>query len=175
MQGDRSLERTRGGLGLGLAVAQGLINCTAATSRRRASARLGAEFIIRLPLRVESPALTRMPMSPRPTEQPLHILVVEDNRDAADSLRMLLELFGHQVTVAYSGPDGVQAAGGSHPDVVLCDIGLPGLNGYGVASELRRNPATARAQLIAVTGYGQEEDRRRAHEARLRSSLDQTR
>ena len=91
--------------------------------------------------------------------------MVEDNRDAADSLRMLLELFGHQVTVAYSGPDGVKAASECNPDVVLCDIGLPGLNGYGVASELRRNPATARAHLIAVTGYGQEEDRRRADEA----------
>jgi two-component system CheB/CheR fusion protein len=78
---------------------------------------------------------------------------------------MLLEVLGHQVTVAYSGPEGVQAAAQCQPDVVLCDIGLPGLNGYGVASELRRNPATAHAHLIAVTGYGRDEDRRRAHEA----------
>ena len=125
----------------------------------------GAAFTIRLPLHTESPALTRMPAAPCSKEQPLRILVVEDNRDAADSLRMLLELLGHQVTVAYSGPDGVNMAGEWNPDVVLCDIGLPGLNGYGVASELRRNPVTARAHLIAVTGYGQEEDRRRAHEA----------
>ena len=90
---------------------------------------------------------------------------IEDNRDAADSLRMLLQLLGHQVTVAYTGPEGVRLARQSLPDVVLCDIGLPGLDGYGVASELRRDPATAGAALIAITGYGQEEDRQRSRQA----------
>jgi CheY-like chemotaxis protein len=95
---------------------------------------------------------------------PLRILVVEDNRDQADSLRMLLGLYGCEVTVAYSGPDGVRVAGLFQPDVVICDIGLPGLDGYGVARKLRDDPATAGARLIAVTAYGQEEDRRRSHE-----------
>jgi CheY-like chemotaxis protein len=101
----------------------------------------------------------------RPRKAGQRILVVEDNRDAADSLRLLLELSGHDVAVAYSGHHGVQAAEQYRPDVVLCDIGLPGLDGYAVARKLRDNPATAKARLIAVTAYGQDEDRRRSHEA----------
>jgi len=110
-------------------------------------------------------------ISPRETDKPLRILVVEDNRDTADSLRILLELNGYEVTVAYSGPDGVKAAEQRRPDVVLCDIGLPGLDGYGVARKLRDNPATAKARLIAVTAYGQEEDRRHSHEAGFEQHL----
>ncbi|MBY0513388.1 MAG: PAS domain-containing protein [Gemmataceae bacterium] len=93
------------------------------------------------------------------------VLVVEDNRDAADSLRMLLEAYGYPVEVAYTGPDGVRAAERYRPEVVICDIGLPGMDGYRVAEALRGNPATAAARLIALTGYGQDEDRRRAKEA----------
>jgi CheY-like chemotaxis protein len=101
----------------------------------------------------------------------LRILVVEDNRDAADSLRLLLELDGYEVVVAYSGPDGVRAAEPFRPDVVLCDLGLPGLDGYGVARELRANPATAQARLIAVTAYGEDEARRCGHEAGFEQHL----
>jgi CheY-like chemotaxis protein len=102
---------------------------------------------------------------PRKADELLRILVVDDNRDSADSLRLLLELFGHEVTVAYSGHDGVRAAEQCRPDVVLCDIGLPGLDGHGVARRLRGDPATAKARLIAVTAYGRDEDRRRSREA----------
>jgi CheY-like chemotaxis protein len=109
--------------------------------------------------------------SPRKAGQPLRILVVEDNRDTAESLRLLLGLYGYDVAVAYSGPDGIRAAERYRPDVVLCDIGLPGLDGYGVARKLRGNPATARARLIAVTAYGQDEDRRRSHEAGFEQHL----
>jgi CheY-like chemotaxis protein len=98
-------------------------------------------------------------------EAGMRVLVVEDNRDAADSLRLLLALYGHEVAVAHSGHDGVRAAERCRPDVVLCDIGLPGLDGYAVARRLRGNPATVQARLIAVTAYGQDEDRRRSHEA----------
>src|SRR5262245_66525539 len=108
---------------------------------------------------------------PRKTDKLLRILVVEDNRDAADSLRLLLELSGHEVAVAYSGDNGVQAAEQYQPDVVLCDIGLPGLDGYGVARKLRDNPTTAKARLIDVTAYGQDEDRRRSHEAGFEQHL----
>jgi CheY-like chemotaxis protein len=104
-------------------------------------------------------------MRPRKSDKPLRILVVEDNRDTAESLRLLLGLYGYEVAVAYSGPDGVKAAEQDPPDVVLCDIGLPGLDGYGVARKLRGNPATAKVRLIAVTAYGHDEDRRRSHEA----------
>jgi CheY-like chemotaxis protein len=116
-------------------------------------------------LQYEPRALVRIPKGVWPKGQPLRILVVEDNRDAADSLRVFLELLGHEVAVAYSGLEGVSAAREGRPEVVLCDIGLPGLDGYGVARELRRDPATAGARLIAVTGYGSEEDRRRSREA----------
>ena len=102
---------------------------------------------------------------PRPRRAGMRVLVVEDNRDAADSLRLLLALYGYEVAVAYSGHDGLRAAVQCRPDVVLCDIGLPGLDGYAVARKLRGNPATAQARLIAVTAYGRDEDRRRSHEA----------
>ena len=108
---------------------------------------------------------------PKRTDKLLRILVVEDNRDSADSLRLWLEFSGHEVAVAYSGHDGLQAAEQYQPDVVLCDIGLPGLDGYGVARKLRDNPATATARLIAVTAYGQDEDRRRSHEAGFEQHL----
>jgi CheY-like chemotaxis protein len=92
------------------------------------------------------------------------VVIVEDNRVAADSLRELVELAGHEVRVAYTGPDGVEAAREWRPDVVLCDIGLPGLDGYGVATALRGHPATAKSRLIAVTAYGSDEARRRSRE-----------
>jgi CheY-like chemotaxis protein len=90
----------------------------------------------------------------RPRKTGQRILVIEDNRDSADSLRLLLECYGYEVTVAYSGHDGIQAAEQHQPGVVLCDIGLPGLDGYGVARKLQANPTTAKARLIAVTAYG---------------------
>ncbi len=93
------------------------------------------------------------------------ILVVEDNPDAGAMLCEFLELSGHQVELADSGAAGVRAARAFHPEFVLCDIGLPGMNGFEVAAELRRDPATSSARLIAVTGYGREEDRRRSKEA----------
>jgi CheY-like chemotaxis protein len=106
-----------------------------------------------------------MPEHPEPAGRPLRILVVEDNPDAADMLRMLLELSGHQVRVATTGPDGVEAARAWPPEVVLCDIGLPGMDGYGVVRTLRRDPRTAKAYIMAITGYGGDADRRKAREA----------
>jgi CheY-like chemotaxis protein/nitrogen-specific signal transduction histidine kinase len=159
--GDR--ERTRGGLGLGLALVRGLVELHGGTVKAASGgAGRGAEFLVRLPAEEEPAALAGVPADAHPEGERLRILVVEDHRDSAESLRMLLELLGHKVVLAFSGPDGVRAAGEWRPDVVLCDIGLPGLDGYGVARELRRGPATARVRLIAVTGYGSEEDRRRA-------------
>jgi CheY-like chemotaxis protein len=94
------------------------------------------------------------------------ILVIEDNRDSADSLKLLLGLVGHQVEVAYSGPAGVELARRFQPQMVLCDIGLPGgMDGFAVAQALRQEPATARACLVALTGYGQEEFVQRARAA----------
>jgi two-component system CheB/CheR fusion protein len=95
----------------------------------------------------------------------MRVVVVEDNRDAAASLCLLLEALGHEVAVAYSGPEGVRVAAEVAPAAVISDIGLPGLDGYGVAAALRHHPATANALLIAVSGYGQEEDIRHARQA----------
>ena len=93
------------------------------------------------------------------------VLIVEDEKDSADSLRMLLELVGYEVEVAYDGPEGVEKAVRWLPHVVLCDIGLPGLSGYGVAEQLRRDPATAESHLVAITAWGGEEDKRRGRQA----------
>jgi two-component system CheB/CheR fusion protein len=93
------------------------------------------------------------------------VLVVDDNTDAAESLAMLLGISGHEVRVVHTGPDALEVAEDFRPEVVLLDIGLPGLDGYGVARRLRERPATRDVLLIAVSGYGQEEDRRRSREA----------
>src|SRR5262249_9229352 len=140
-QAEQTLDRTRGGLGLGLAIVKGLVELHGgvieAASEGHGS---GAQFTIRLPLQGEAQALTGPPTAMAPTKQRLRVLVVEDNRDAADSLRMLLEIVGYEVTVAYTGTDGLDAARRVNPDVVVCDIGLPGLDGFAVAQALRQEP-----------------------------------
>lgn len=99
-----------------------------------------------------------------PAEPGRRVVVVEDNPDCAQSLRLLLEFFGHEVWVANTGPEGVRLALSCRPDVVLCDIGLPGLDGFGVATAVRADPAAAAARLVAITGYGSEDVRRRCRE-----------
>ncbi len=91
--------------------------------------------------------------------------MIEDNRDAAESLRVLLRLFGHDVTVAHSGSQGVEWARRSPPDVILCDLSLPGMDGFGVARALRQEPATSKVWLFALSGFAGDEDRRRCLEA----------
>lgn len=95
----------------------------------------------------------------------LRVLVIEDNLDAAETLGDLLALFGHQAEIAHNGVDGVDRARRRPPDVVLCDIGLPEMDGYAVARELRADPLTAPIRLVAITGYGRESDRDLAAEA----------
>jgi len=162
-QGDHSLDRSQGGLGIGLTIVKGLVEMHGGeVSARSQGPGKGSEFSLLLPL---NPA-SRGEAETRP-ETPAHrkILLVEDNVDAAATMRDFLELSGHEVETATSGTDGVQAARSFHPEVVLCDLGLPGMNGFEVAAELRRDPSTREAKLIAVTGYGGAEDRRRSKEA----------
>jgi CheY-like chemotaxis protein len=113
----------------------------------------------------EPAALSKVPAAARPAPERLRVLVVEDHKDAANSLRILMTLFGHEARVAYDGPEGVRAATDWRPHVVISDIGLPGLDGFEVARELRRNPDTASVRLVALTGYGQPQDRENALEA----------
>jgi signal transduction histidine kinase/ActR/RegA family two-component response regulator len=166
-QADRSLDRAAGGLGVGLAVVKGLIEMHGGEVQAQSEGPgKGAELTLWLPLdRVAAAAVPETARAEAAGNGARRILVVEDNPDAAATLRDFLELSGHEVALASSGLDGVAAAREFHPEVVLCDLGLPGMDGYQVATELRRDPATASARLIAITGYGGEEDRRRSREA----------
>jgi signal transduction histidine kinase/CheY-like chemotaxis protein len=162
-QGHQPLDRSQGGLGLGLAVARELLELHGGKIEAASEGPgKGAEFTLRIPCEEELPEPAHDTEPGPPGKEPRRILVVEDNRDAAESLGLFLELCGFGVTLAYTGPEGLEAAKSMRPDIVLCDIGLPGMDGFQVAGALRRNPETAEVRLIAVTGYGQEEDRRRA-------------
>jgi PAS domain S-box-containing protein len=166
-QVDAAPERNRGGLGLGLAVVKGLVELHGGRVEA-ASAGLGrgARFTAWVPLDSGQE-------SPQPPEEPVgaaaggprKVLIIEDNRDAAESLRLFLAAHGHEVTVAPTGPQGVEQARQFRPDLVLCDLGLPGMSGFDVARALRADPGTAAALLISVSGYGQEQDCERARAA----------
>jgi PAS domain S-box-containing protein len=165
-QADQGLERPHGGLGLGLALVKGLAELHGGTAEAHSGGPgRGSEFVVRLPTEGEPAALSGMPAAPPRGGKRRRILIIEDNQDAAFSLGVLLELLGHEVRMVHSGPEGVEAAREWRPDIVLSDIGLPGLDGFGVAQELRRDPNTAGVRLIAITGYGSDDDRRRAREA----------
>jgi CheY-like chemotaxis protein/two-component sensor histidine kinase len=165
-QADQALDRGRGGLGLGLALARGLVKLHGGTIEAHSEGPgRGSEFVVRLPRAPEPAALTEVPASPSSVGRRRRVLVVEDNRDSAETLRMLLDLSGYEVEVAHTGPTGVEAAARFRPHAVVCDIGLPGLDGYGVARALRQTPEAASARLIAVTGYGRPEDVEKARRA----------
>jgi PAS domain S-box-containing protein len=165
-QADRSLERTRGGLGLGLSVVKGLVTLHGGrVEAASAGPGRGAELTVRLPLArglaaPAAPAPAAAPPGPR-----LRVVIVEDSPDSADSLRLLLEVQGHEVRVAHSGPEGVELALAWRPDIVVSDIGLPGLSGFEVARQLRGQPGLEKTLLVALTGYGGEEECRLGREA----------
>lgn len=167
-QGAQPLDRQEGGLGLGLSLTRGLLELHGGTiEAASAGTGQGTEFTIRLPRHPDPPkpepaVPEEIPQGPA---EPVHVLVVEDNVDAAESLGMLLKIWGYEVTLAFTGDEAVSAAERVRPGIVLCDIGLPGMDGFAVAGRLRQSPATASALLIALTGYGQEEDRTRALES----------
>lgn len=165
-QADHSAERNRGGLGLGLALVKGLVAAHGgAVELSSAGLGHGCEFTIRLPLE-QRPACAAGEAPDLRSTATYRVLLIEDDPDAAESTKMLLDLAGHHVAVAHAGSSGIELARQFRPDIVLCDIGLPGgMDGYAVAKALRQEPVLAAAYLIAITGYGQEEDRRRAREA----------
>jgi PAS domain S-box-containing protein len=164
-QADRTLARTQGGLGLGLALVKGLVELHGGSVRARSDGvGRGAEFVFTLPL-AEAAAAASEERGAAVHAQGRVVLVVEDNADAGETLAAILELEGHQVRVARDGRSGLELARELRPDVVVCDIGLPDLDGYEVARALRRDPAFRSTRLIALSGYAQPEDRRRAREA----------
>ncbi|MDG3008234.1 PAS domain-containing hybrid sensor histidine kinase/response regulator [Paludisphaera mucosa] len=166
-QGDRSLARSEGGLGIGLTVVKKLVEMHGGTvTAHSAGAGEGSEFVIRLPRARWTPEASRSADAARAeTGRKVRILVVDDNVDTAWGMAMLLELLGHQVATAHSGPAAIEAATATPPDFILLDIGLPGMSGYEVASRLRREACCKDVVIVAVSGYGQDEDRRRSKAA----------
>jgi PAS domain S-box-containing protein len=164
-----ALERSEGGLGIGLALVRGMVELHGGSIEAHSDGPgRGSELIVRLPVieaPVPAPQQAGEDRQAPPRGAKLRILVVDDNRDAADSLTMLLELKGHDVHTAYDGLAAVEAAETSRPDVVLLDVGLPKMNGYEAARHIRQQPWGKPMTLVAVTGWGQEEDKRRAAEA----------
>jgi two-component system CheB/CheR fusion protein len=165
-QVDRSLERTTGGLGIGLALVKAIVEMHGGTVVAWSEGSdCGAEFEVRLPREPTRPA----PTPPRSADafafEPRRILVVDDNYDAGNCLALLLNRFGHETRLAEDGLEGLEVAEAFRPDVILLDIGMPRLNGYEAARRLRELPWGTEVRLIALTGWGQEEDRKKSRAA----------
>jgi signal transduction histidine kinase/CHASE3 domain sensor protein/ActR/RegA family two-component response regulator len=164
-----SLDRAEGGLGIGLNVVKSLVELHGGSvEAHSAGLGRGAEFVIRLPMATSTEPCgeehAQMPTVATP-ERPARVIIVEDNRDIARVMAALVKRCGHEAFVAYDGPSALELARKHHPDVALLDIGLPGMSGHDLARRLRSDRELSRIRLVALTGYGQEEDRRRSREA----------
>jgi PAS domain S-box-containing protein len=167
VQETRSFDRAQGGLGIGLTLVRTLVKMHGGSVQASSDgAGRGSAFVVRLPLAPAAPAEVRpaAPPANADTGVPLRVLVVDDNVDAAYAMKHVLKLSGHRVVLAHDGPTALAAAAAEPPELVLLDIGLPGMDGYTVAARLRE-AGHDRAALVAITGYGQEEDLRRSTEA----------
>ena len=172
-QVESSRQRSEGGLGLGLPLVKKLIELHGGEVLAESGGTgQGSEFVVRLPLLEDEQKIRAILRKPPQTavvpSEPvtgLHILIVEDNPDGRESLRELLELWGHRIGLAETGPEGVEKAFALHPDIALIDIGLPGMDGNEVARRIRAVLDRNQIALVAMTGYGQPEDRRRALQA----------
>ncbi len=168
-QATPALDRSQGGLGIGLSLVKGLVELHGGSIVAHSDGLgEGSEFVVRLPVAV----LTPVPEPAQPGEEgappgaaKCRLLIVDDLKDSADSLAMMLRLTGHEVQTAYDGEQAIEAAGVFRPDVVLLDIEMPKLNGYDACRRIREQPWGQTMYLVALTGWGQEEDRRRTEEA----------
>jgi CheY-like chemotaxis protein len=164
-----ALQRSHGGLGIGLSLVRGLVELHDGNVEARSEGLgMGSECIVRLPI-VDVPG-RHEPDEPadggiRRSGRKLRVLAVDDSRDAADSLALMLQTMGHDTRTSYDGLEAIQAAATFRPEIVLLDIGLPKMNGYEAARHIKRQPWGKGMALIALTGWGQEEDKRRAFEA----------
>jgi CheY-like chemotaxis protein len=160
-----SLER-QGGLGIGLTLARQLVELHGGTIEARSRGLgHGSQFVVRLPVVLTTARPAGPADAPARPAAPLRIVVADDNRDAAESLALLLELGGHRVHVAFDGAEAWATVDRERPDVALLDIGMPSANGYQVARRIRQEPWGRAIYLVALTGWGQDADRARAHEA----------
>jgi len=165
MQVDRSDRRAQGGLGIGLTLVQSLVSMHGGVVEARSEgANAGSEFVVRLPVLRETirPTPNTTMAEPFP---PRRIMIVDDNHDAAETLSMLLTELGATVAIAHSGPEALRALDGFDPDAVLLDIGMPGMDGYEVSRHVRASSSHGDVLLIALTGWGQEDDRERSKRA----------
>jgi PAS domain S-box-containing protein len=164
---DRSLERSQSGLGIGLTLVKRLVEMHGGSVEARSAGEgQGSEFVVTLPIAIErAKGLAPAPTAAEGPVQTHRILVVDDNHDAASSLAMLLEATGHESYMAHDGAAALEAAEKHRPEVVLLDLGLPTLNGYDVCRRLREEPWGKDMVLVALTGWGQDEDRRRSEQA----------
>jgi PAS domain S-box-containing protein len=165
VQADQALARPRGGLGIGLALTKGLVDLHGGRLQVDSDESHGTRFTLHLPCLVDAAAAPPSPEVETSDGPSRRVLVIEDNEDAAHSLREALELYGHQVEVAGDGPEGIEAARSYAPEVVLCDLGLPRMDGYEVARRMRADPALRSLALVALSGYAAPEDVARASEA----------
>jgi len=164
VQGERTLDRSQGGLGIGLSIVKRLVEMHyGRVSVSSAGHQLGTRFELRLPL---LEGVTAVPSSPAAIpDTPRRVLIVDDNEDAANTMAMILKLEGHEIATAYSGVQALACMDEFKPEVVLLDIGLPGLDGFQVAKRIRAQAKYQRTRLLAMTGYGREADRQRTREA----------
>ena len=166
-QAERSLDRSEGGLGIGLCLVKRLVELHKGTVEVHSIIGQETEFVVRLPVMLTFTPPSQLPIaaiSPS-SEARRRVLVVDDNVDSAETLAMLLEASGHDVQTAFNGRSGLEAALEYQPDMILLDIGLPELNGYEVARRIRQHPLHKHMVLVAMTGYGLEKDRQYSREA----------
>lgn len=167
VQGDTSLDRAKSGLGIGLALVRQVVALHGGrVSAHSAGPGAGSEFVVRLPASPEeAPVEDARAPAPPAADRPLRVLVVDDQRDLADCVALLIEAMGHRARAVYDGTEALEAGRAYAPDLMLVDIGMPGMTGYELAGAVRRDPVLSRVRLVALTGYGREEDRARVHDA----------
>jgi two-component system CheB/CheR fusion protein len=172
-QEERSLDRAAGGLGIGLTLVRSIVKLHGGTVTAHSEGQgKGSTFVVRLPARIVPRACPETaPSALVRTVVRQRILAVDDNRDAVEMLAELLRLQGHEVRTAHDGPSALEAAETFHPEVILLDIGLPGMDGYEVARRLRQLAESEGALLVAITGYGRDVDRRRSRDAGFQHHL----